>query len=52
MRAIGQPGQLAGQIPRDPPVHCRPVHSGPRGYLGNLSTIQDRADRVQALFHH
>ena len=52
MGVVGQPGQLASEIPRDPPVHRRPVHSGPGGYLGNLSAIQDRADRVQALFHN
>ena len=49
VRAVGQPAQLASQIPCHPPVHCRPVHSQPGGYPGNLSAIQDRADRVQAL---
>ena len=49
VRPVGQPGQLAGEIPRDPPVQRRPVHSRPGGYLANLSAIQDRPDRVQAL---
>jgi hypothetical protein len=47
--AVRQPGQLPSQIPRDPPVQRRPVHSHPGGHLGNLSAIQDRTDRVQAL---
>jgi hypothetical protein len=47
--AVGQPGELPGQIPGDPPVHGRPVHSGPGCYFDNLGAIQDRADRVQAL---
>jgi hypothetical protein len=51
VRAVGQPVQLAGQIPRHPPVHRRPVHSRPRGYLNNISAIQDRPDRIQALLH-
>ena len=27
MRAVSQPGQLPGQIPRYPPVQRRPVHT-------------------------
>jgi hypothetical protein len=49
MRTIGQPGQLPGQIPRQPPVHCRPVHSHPGGYLNYFSAIQNCADGIQAL---
>jgi hypothetical protein len=49
VRAVSQPGQLASQIPRHPPVQRRPVHTHPGSYLSNLSAIQDRADRVQAL---
>jgi len=47
---VGQPGELASQIARHPSVDCRPVHTRPGCYLGNFSAIQDRADRVQALF--
>jgi len=53
MRAMGvvrQPSQLAAQIPRNPPVQCRPMHPHLGGYVDHVSTIQDRADRVQALF--
>jgi Helix-turn-helix domain len=49
VRAVSQPGQLIGQIPGHPPVQRRPVHSHPGSYLSNLSAIQDRANRVQAL---
>ena len=49
MRPIRQTSKLPGQIPRHPPVHRRPVHSHPGGYLNNISAIQDRPDRVQAL---
>jgi hypothetical protein len=49
VRPVGQPGQLPGQIPRHPPVHCRPVHTGPGGYFHHLSAIQDCANRIQAL---
>ncbi len=52
MGAVGQPSQLASQIPCHPPVQRRPVHTRPGCYLGNLSAIQDRPDRVQALFHN
>jgi len=48
--ALNRYGQLVGEIPRHPPVQRRPVHSCPGGYLHHLSAIQDRADRVQALF--
>jgi hypothetical protein len=52
MGTVSQPSKLPGQIPRHPPVHCRTVHAQPGGYLDNLSAIQDRPDRVQALLHH
>jgi hypothetical protein len=52
MRPVSESGQLAGEIPGNPPVQRRPVHPGPGGYLDNVSTIQDCPDCVQALLHH
>jgi hypothetical protein len=49
VRAVSEPGQLAGEIPRYPPVQRRPVHAQLSGYLDHLSAVQDRPDRVQAL---
>jgi hypothetical protein len=49
MGAVSQPRQLPGQIPRHPPVHRRPVHTCPSGYADDISAIQNRPDRVQAL---
>jgi hypothetical protein len=49
VRPVSQPGKLPGQVPGHPPVHRRPVHSQPGGHLCDLSAVQDRADRVQAL---
>src|SRR5690349_13922155 len=49
--AVGQPAQLAGEIPRYPPVQRGPVHSHPGRYFHDISAIQDRADRIQALLN-
>ena len=49
MGTVGQPRDLPGQIPGDPPVHRRPVHSHPGSYRRYLSAVQDRTNRVQAL---
>jgi hypothetical protein len=49
MRPISQPGKLISEIPANPPVHRRPVHSHLGGNLDHISAIQDRTNRVQAL---
>src|SRR5215475_3263767 len=49
MGTVGRPGDLPGQVPGDPPVDRRPVHSQTGSYLRHPGAVQDRADRVQAL---
>jgi hypothetical protein len=49
MGTVGQPAQLAGQIPRYPAVQRRPVHSRPGGYLNYFSAIQNCSHSIQAL---
>ena len=52
MGTVSEPRELAGQIPRDPPVHRRPVHAHPSGYLRYLSAVKDRPNCVQALLNN
>ena len=43
VRAVGQPGELPAEIPRHPPVHCRPVHTDPGGYFDLLVYVATAA---------
>ncbi len=52
MGTVGQPSQLASQIPGNPPVQRRPVDPQLSGYFDNLSAIQNCADRIQALLNN
>lgn len=52
MRTIDQTADLLSQIPRDPPMNRRTMHTQSRRDLGDLSTSEHRPHRVQPLLNN
>jgi hypothetical protein len=52
MQSIRQACDLLGQIPADPPMHRRPMHTGPGRNLDHVHPTQHCPDRVQAQLHN
>ena len=49
VRPVSQAIKTLSPVPGHPPVQRRPVHTYASGYFDNVSAIQDRPDRIQAL---